>query len=99
MIQRASLIKLLREKGLYENHYSPIIDKLYETEELIKVAKKSIKNEGINITSTRGSRKNPAVDMIAPLLREFRTLCSLLKLSPKDSGLESIENDDGFDDI
>lgn len=99
MIQRASLIKLLKEKGLYENHYSPIIDKLYEIEDLIKIAKKSIREDGINIFSQRGSRKNPAIDLITPLFREFRTLCSLLKLSPKDSGLEPTIDDDGFDDL
>ncbi|WP_430816561.1 P27 family phage terminase small subunit [Carboxylicivirga sp. RSCT41] len=99
MIQRATLIKLLKEKGLYEKHFSPTIDKLYELESLIKTCKKSIEDEGLNIVSTRGSRKNPAVDLIPSLYKEFRYTCSLLKLNPKDADLKPDDDDDTFKKI
>lgn len=99
MITRKKLINYLTEKGLYEEPFGLIVDKLYETDELLKVAKKSIKTEGINIFSERGSRKNPAVDMVGPLLREYRNLCAELKITPKSAGLQPAEEDDGFDDI
>ncbi len=99
MIQRETLLKLLKEKGLYKKHYSPNIDKLYEIEGMIKDVKKSIKVNGFFIKTASGVKKNPASDLLAPLLREFRTICSLLKLSPKDAGVTAKPDDDGFDDL
>ena len=93
------MIAQLHDRGIWDDSFYPLVEKLYEINSTMKLCNDSIKKEGLNIYSERGSRKNPAIDLLPVCWREFRTICSLLKLSPKDSGLEPGEEKDEFEDI
>ena len=98
-LTKTQLVKQLKEQGLWEKRFDMAVNKLFEIEELIEVSRRSILEDGINIISSRGSKKNPAVDFLSALFREWRFYADMLKLSPKSAKTEAKEQEDGFDDI
>jgi|SRR5690554_155258 len=98
-LTKTQLVKQLKEQGLWEKRFDIVVNKLFEIIELIEIARESIINDGIIIKSTRGNKKNPAVDFQISLLREMRFYADMLKLSPKSAKTEAKAQDDGFDDI
>lgn len=96
---KTQLVKYLKSRGLWEKGFDMAVNKLFEIEELIEVSRRSILEEGINIKSSRGSKKNPSVDFLSALFREWRFYADMLKLTPKSAKTEAKEDTDGFDDI
>lgn len=100
MMTRVKLTELLKEKGIWEDHFDPWIEELYRIEKQLRRCEKSLREEGLIIKGERGTKSNPSIDFSMRLIKEKRYFMQRLKLNPVDSELEGEPiDDDGFEDV
>lgn len=102
MISRKKLTDFLKERGLYEEVDSTLVNELFYNYELIKQAKADIKERGImTAINSEGSLlgQNPSIAIYQNALKSVKDISRKLGLSPRDRKelkVDGSQTDDGF---